>query len=214
MERILHRIIRLTLLWVALLVPSSGCVGMASFLLYAWKGNTVPAKFEGLVEKKVAVVCVSDTNMYTSELAMGVSVILQQKVLDIEVIPQSKIHEWQDSNEWEELEYQTLGEGVGADVILAIELDSFRLYEGQTMYKGRAHVSLTVHDMAQDEKVVFSSLPTEHIFPVNAAYATTDMSEDRFRKQFIRSLAQEISRNFYAFDVQEQLAADRTLVAP
>ena len=43
-----------------------------------------------------------------------------------------------------ELDFATLGKGVDADLVVAIEIDSFRLYDGQTMYKGRAKLSTTV----------------------------------------------------------------------
>ena len=72
-----------------LLACSSGCaiVGLASVMMYAWKGQVVPARYDGLEGKRVAVVCLSDTNMYAGELSLAVEQLLKRKVSDIEVIP-------------------------------------------------------------------------------------------------------------------------------
>ena len=213
----LHNALILVGLICSVLLCSSGCavVGLASVVMYAWKGQMVPARYEGLEGKRVAVVCLSDTNMYAGELAIAIEKLLQRNVPEIDVIPQTDIYAWQDTNDWDgfELDFATLGKGVDADLVVAIEIDSFRLYDGQTMYKGRAKLSTTVYDVFQGEEPVFSRLPIEHVFPVNAAYATTDMNEDKFRRLFLISVAREVAKNFYSYDVQDDFAADPTLVA-
>ena len=201
-----------TLILAAFCIASIGC-RFAPVLIHAWKGHLVEAKYDGLEGRRVAVVCLSDANIYASELAVGVERFLRRHVPRIEIVPQSKIYAWQDTNEWDELDYQRLGEGIEADVLVAIELSSFRLYDGQTMYKGRATAVTTVYDVANGDEAVFQSPTTEHVFPANAAYATTDMSEDKFRRQFMVSLAREIAKDFHAYSLTDDFAVDPTLVA-
>ena len=103
---------------------------------------------------------------------------------------------------------------VGAEMVVAIELASFRLYNGPTMYKGRANMATTVYDLSLTGEPVFTQIPGEHVFPANVAYATTDMSENKFRRQFMISLAHRIAKNFYAYDKKDDFAADPTVVVP
>lgn len=207
-------IILLTIILLSAVVPTTGCVGLASVLIHAWKGHTVEAAFDGLQGKRVAVVCLSDTNMYSGELARAVEGLLKRNVAEIDVVPQSDIYAWRDTQDWDELDYQALGEGVGAEMVVAIELASFRLYNGPTMYKGRANMATTVYDLSLTGEPVFTQIPGEHVFPANVAYATTDMSENKFRRQFMISLAHRIAKNFYAYDKKDDFAADPTVVVP
>ena len=198
---------------LVLLVPSSGCImRMTSNLIHAWNGHLVEAKFTGLQGKRVAVVCLSGSTMYSGELAMAVERLLANNVPDIETVPQTEVYAWQDTHEWDELDFKILGKGVKADLVVAIELSKFRLYDGQTMYKGRANITTSVYDMSANGQAVYSQLPTEHVFPANAAYATTDMSEDKFRKRFMISLARSVAKDFYSYDIGNDFAANPTLV--
>ena len=213
MDRISWNRVPVAISLFLLLAPLSGCARLVANLNYARRGHEVGAEYSGLANKRVAVVCLSETNMYAGELARAVEKLIAQKVPKVEIIGQRKVYAWQDTNEWDELDYQTLGEGVGAEMVVAIELASFRLYDGATMYQGRAEAMATVYDVTDNGKVVFSRDLFQHSFPANAPVSTTELSENRFRQAFINSLARKIAKDFYSYDRQEDLAEDKTLVA-
>ena len=201
---------------LALVVSASAGCGLVVNLIHAGWGHMVPAEFEGLSDHRVAVVCVSSSASYgplpVSEMvARQVGSLLVQKVRHIELIEQQTIDQWIDENDWNQIDYLEIGHGVGADRLVAIDLLSFSLHEGQTMYKGRAELDIKVYDL-DNNKVVFSNSPAELQFPQNAGQHTTDISEKEFRKRFVSVVANRIARHFYAYDFKDDFARDPTLV--
>ena len=206
------------LLLCSLLVTSStGCVGgVVANLIHAAKGNKVPAEFGGLVEKRVAVVCVSQSESFGTspiapQVAEKVGKLLATNVEDIQLVEQQEIADWFDRNDWDGVDYVAIGRSVKADAVVAIDIDSFSLSDGATMYKGRADVGLTVYDIASGEDV-FSNRPPEIQYPKNAVFHTADMSKREFRRRFLNILSQRIARTFYPYDFQENFAQDTTLI--
>jgi hypothetical protein len=198
-----------------LLAVSTGC-GLLVNLIHAGWGNMVPAQFEGLAEKRVAVVCVASSASYgprpvSEMIARQVGSLLTQHVKEIDLIDHQAIERWVDENDWNEVDYLEIGHGVGAQRLVAIDLLSFSLHEGQTMYKGRAEVDIKVYDL-ENNHVVFSSDPSEIQFPRNAGQHTTDISEREFRKRFVNVVANRIARHFYSYDFKDDFARDPTLV--
>lgn len=199
------------------LASSIGCVGLIANLMHVAQGNFIPAEFTGLQAKRVAVVCVASSEAFgpteaSVVLARQVSKLLEESVDEIQLIDGQQIADWIDRNDWDYLDYAAIGRGVDAEMVVAIDLDSFSLHEGKTMYKGRADVSLVVYDMMQGGKQVFSSTPPQIQYPLNSGYHTTDISEVEFRRQFLVLVARRLARNFYPYDVKEDYAQDTTLI--
>ena len=195
------------------IVPSTGCstLRLVGVLAHAWHGETVAAQYDGLQNQHIAVVCLSDSSMYAGQLSQAVQRLLAKNVPDIETVPQTNVYAWLDKNDWNELDFVQLGQGVDVDLVVAIELDSFRLYDGLTMYNGHADVVIRVYDVAADGEVVFRSDPIEFTFPKSAPLASTDMSEKQFRRMFMNALARRIAKTFYSYDVHDDFVADNTL---
>lgn len=204
-------------LLAAVLVPTTGCVGLVANLLNVAQGNLVPAKFKGLEEHRVAVVCVSNSESFgpttaSVALARDVGKMLQQNVRKIQLIDPQTVADWIDKHGWDYLDYVALGKGVNAEMLVAIDLDSFSLHEGRTLYRGRADVSITVYDLTQAGKEVFATVAPEIQYPMNSGYQTTEISETAFRRQFLSIIASQIAHNFYAYDVKEDYARDVSLI--
>lgn len=196
------------------IVSSTGCVAnLAAVMMHAWRGETVEAQYDGLQDHRVAVVCLSDSSMYAGQLSQSVERLLATHVPDIETVPQVDVYGWLDANDWNELDFAQLGEGVDAEFVVAIELDSFRLYDGMTMYKGRADVVVSVHDVANEGEVVFRTSSFQFEFPNSTPLATTDMAESQFRRMFMNALARQIAKTFYSYNIHEDLAVDNSLVS-
>jgi hypothetical protein len=190
---------------------------MIANLLYAATGEKIPARFDGLAERRVAVVCVESQGGYGSsivaqQLNEGISTLLAKNVPEIEIIESQKVSDWIDQHDWDYFDFQAVGKGVGAESVVAVNIDSFSLHEGATMYKGRANVSMAVYDMLQGGKQVYQATPPQIQYPVNAGYHAAEMEEKDFRKYFLATLSHQISRHFYQYDAIENFAQDTTLV--
>jgi hypothetical protein len=194
-----------------------GCIGLVSNLLY--DGRMVDARYDGLEKQKVAVVCLSgdaiqNPHSTSSQLAAKVERLLQENVPDIHIIDQEFIADWIDNNNWDQIGYdcRKIGRGVGADRLVVIDLSSFSLHEGGTMFKGRCDVSVSVYDMAKggQETQILDGLPIE--YPANGAQSTATLREGQFRNNFLKVVAVEVARNFYRHDKRVVMALDSTLI--
>jgi hypothetical protein len=206
-----HRIVMLVVLTVATL-PTFGCIGALTTAMYLFKGTDVEPDYAGLKEKKVAVVCRSlATLQYRNaniarDVAQQVTLLLQKKVPKIQTIDQRKVAKWADENTWEE--FTEVGKAMKADMVVGIELESFSVLQGQTLYQGRADAVLRVYDCKKGGKVVFEKKLPQAIYPPNAPIPTSERREADFRIEFEAVLADQIARHFYAHDPYADMAQD------
>ena len=198
------------------LATTTGCVGLVSNLIHAAKGNLVPPKYSGLEGKRVAVVCVSNSEAFGPSpiapvLADSINKLLERNVKRVKTVDQQAIADWIDENDWDYLDYTSIGRAVGAESVVAVDLDSFSIYDDKTLYKGRADLRIVVYDVEAD-KQVFASSPPQVQYPKNTGIHTTGLTEREFRRRFLGILANRIARHFYAYDVKEDFAQDTTLI--
>jgi hypothetical protein len=214
-----HRMLRspracLTLLALSILASSSGCIGLSAHLLYFFKGSQkIDAEYKGLEEKRVAVVCVSDSvshgpSSISSMMERSVAILLRERGKKIDVIHQDEVADWIDNNDWNQMDYRDIGRGVSADRVLAIDVSGVRLHEGMTLYKGRADVVVTVYDMNEDGKVAFRKTLPEFTFPRNGARHSTEMSENQFRQLFVTVLSEHVAKYFYDYHLEDNFGGD------
>lgn len=191
-----------------------GCVGFPAQLINVIRGgHKIPAEFSGLEGKRVAVVCVSNSASYgpnavCSMLERSVSSILQEEVDGIEMIHHDVVADWIDNNDWDQMDYREIGRGVDAEMVLAIDLDGFRLHEGRTLYKGHTDVVITVYDMNDGGQVAFRKEILDYSFPRSGARATTEISEARFRQLFVKVLARNIAKYFFDYLYEDDFGTD------
>ena len=198
-------------LMLACLAPTIGCGLFANFLNVMGAG-LVPPAFAGLKNKKVAVVCVSNSQLFgptstSAELSTRVNRLLGTKAKDVELIPNQRVEDWIDQNGWDMVDFFAIGRGVEADMVIAIDVESFSLHDGATMFKGRSDVHMVVYDM-HSEQEVFAQSPPQIEFPTTAGVSATSTSEREFRRLFLDTVARRLARNFYAFDINEDVAGD------
>ena len=191
---------------------STGCIGAMSQLMYVIKGHKVPAKYEGLEGKKVAVLCLSDASAYgpdtlTYTVAKFVSVKLAQGVKDAEIISPAKIENWIDENGWEESNVVPLGKDVGADMVVVVEIGSYSIHDGATIYKGNADLTISVYDIEKNGQVSFVHGPDVFAFPENGRPAI-QTSERKFETFYLARLTEYIARLFVPHDKMEAFAED------
>lgn len=197
----------------ALTVAATGCKLTLMQLGLLSGGGVVPPEYTGLEGKRVAVICVSGNSSYgigieSELLARGVASVLKEHVKEIELIRHDEVADWIDQNGWDEVDYRDVGRGVKADKIVAIDLENFRLHEGQTLYSGRANVAVRVLDMTKDGDEVFRRNLPEIKFPANGAYHATETTEAAFRKAFLQTIAEQVGHYFYEYDMAENYGRD------
>ncbi len=206
-----------TLLALAMVTSSVGCIGAMTQLMYVIKGHKVPAAYPGMEGKTVAVVCVSDLSSYgpdtlTYTISKAVSMKLANSVPDINVISPHKIEQWVDTNGWGETDFVEIGRGVEADLVLAIEIGSYSIREGQTMYKGRTDLTCTVFDVNKNGQVAFVDGPRHFSFPEHGRPAI-QTSDRQFETVFLAKLTENIARQFAPHDQTETVAEDASLLS-
>lgn len=198
------------------LLLNTGCVGALAQLLYVVKGQKNKAEFPGLQDKTVAVVCITDSTAYgpdslSNTINKAVSLQLKQNVRKCTVISPAKVTEWIDHNGWNQSNFIEIGRGVGADMVVAIDMGSYTIKEGQTLYKGRTELTVTVYDISKGGQVAYVHGPTEHVFPKNGRPAIQS-SERQFEAVYLAKLTDYIARLFYDADALDKVAEDAALM--
>ena len=201
---------------LCLTLPLTGC-GLLAHSLYVIKGNKVKPLYDDLHGQRIAVICMASSpaagpNSPSGMIAQEVSKILTKNVKDIELVRQSEIADWIDRNHWDELDYLELGRGVKADRVIALDLESFRLREGKTLFKGRATVTTTVYDLTKEGKIGYKATAHDFMFPQNGARHTAETTEASFRRMYIRALGRHLAKAFYSYDMEEDFAYDATSI--
>jgi len=206
----------LVLLAAMALVSIAGCNVLAT-ALYVVQGNNTKAEFGKLRGKRVAVVCRPVSSLQynnfsaAKELSRQVSILLQQHVKNIHTIDQREIAEWADENNWEH--YTEIGKAMNADYVVGLDLEQFNLYEeGQSMYRGKASVRISVYDVKGGGDPVYEQPLPQVQYPPNSPVPTIDKPEQEFRRQFVEVLAQQIAHYFYDHDATVDFASDSTVL--
>ncbi|HEX7375891.1 MAG TPA: hypothetical protein VF278_02205 [Pirellulales bacterium] len=181
-----------------------GCVKLLTTVAYFVKGTNDPAEFEGLKDKRVAIVCrplvelrYGSAGTAANDLAIRVGQLLRAKVKRVKVVKQSQVNDWTDENPDQELE--DIGRGVKADVVLGIDIEQFSLLLGQTIYQGKAVVRLSACNVA-DGEVLWEKTMRQVVWPARGGVSTQDKPLQEFQRDYLEVLATEIGNHFYPHD--------------
>ncbi len=200
------------LLLAVALVVFPGCLGAMTQLMYVIKGHTLPASFSGLEKKKIAVVCVSDASAYgpdplTYSVSNALGIKLARGLKDSSVVPVSKVEEWIDTHGWDERDFVALGEGVGVDAVVAVDIASYTIHDGSTMFKGRADVTATVYNIEKEGQIDHHYGPKIFEYPKTGrpAIQTTDR---QFEAMYLGQLVIHLANQFCDHDKLDSFASD------
>lgn len=200
------------LLLASALVVFPGCTGMMTQLMYVIKGHTMPADFDGLEGKKIAVVCVSDASAYgpdplTYSVSNALSIKLARGLKESSVVPVTKVEEWIDTHGWDERDFVALGEGIGVDAVVAVDIASYTIHEGSTMFKGRADITATVYNIQKEGQIDHHYGPKIFEFPKTGrpAIQTTDR---QFEAMYLGQLVIHLANQFCEHDHLDSFASD------
>lgn len=201
------------------LLVLSGCMAPIMSLTWLLKGpQLTPAKTDALEKRRVAVVCISEAVGYVpgspaEHLARKAELQLKQNVRKIEMISQDKVIDWIDQHDWDSADFEEVGKGVDAELVVAVEMGSYRLHDGQTLFRGRADLRVRVLDMTNDGEVILDEKLFDIMFPENGGQSTAGTTEGRFRNAFTDVLASRVSRLFYDYEFDLQMANEARLMS-
>lgn len=204
------------LFWVVgvSLLAAIGCRSALTTAMYLIRGTDVEPDYQGLKGKRVAVICRPLVSLQyrnanvAHELAQRITILLQQRVPKIKTIDQREVAKWLDENNWEE--YVEVGRALDADMVLGIDLEGFNIFQGQTLYQGKANVTVRVYDCRDEGTVLYEKILPQVVYPPNSAVPTSERTEAQFRREFVSVLADRIARHFYSHDPYEDMALDAT----
>ncbi len=208
-----HRAIRCCGLLLALVAVSGGGCAIIHQMI-AGEGPMVDPLFDGLDGKRVAVVCIVNSGSYGVEsvaepIAQQVGIYLRRNIERVQLVRSSEVADWIDNNSWDQDDFVEVGRGVNADMVVAIEVESFRLHDGQTLFKGQTSLSVKVIDVNQGGHVVFQAPIADFSFPKGHGIPTTGQhNEASFRRIFIQEMGSHIARMFYKHPLAEEFAID------
>jgi hypothetical protein len=191
------------LMLLATVAAAVGCASALATVVWVFKGSNIPAEFDGLRGKRVVVVCRPMTSsVYANpgvakDISRQLGLLLQRHVRGIELVDQRKVAEWMDANTWDD--YAEVGRALEADVVVGIDLEDFDIYQGQTLYQGKASFAIKVYD-CRTGGLLFEKSPPQAVYPPNHGVSTQDQQESDFRREFVRVLSDQIARHFYPHD--------------
>ncbi|MFM7034969.1 MAG: hypothetical protein ACKOYJ_07270 [Planctomycetia bacterium] len=194
----------------AVAISLGGCSTLGT-IAYLIQPNDLPAEYDGLKGKHVAIVCRPIVELEFSdagsarELASIVGALMKQNIRSVKVISQQEVARWIDENDW--VDYTTLGKALDADMVVGIDLEQFRIHEGTTLYRGRASAVVQVFDVAAKD-MVFQQRIDDFAYPGNGAVPSTDRSESQFRAMFLQILGRRMARLFHAHDSRSSFAEE------
>ena len=198
-------------------VTSTGCIQEMAQLLYVIKGHKVEPAFAALKEKKVAIVCNSDAAAFGPDalsvtIAKHIGLALATSEDQITIAAPAKVEEFIDANGWQEDSPAQLGQAVGADYVIVIEVEDYSIHEGPTLYKGRSDWTASAYDVANDGKIAFSNGPNHFAFP-ETGRPSLRTSERVFESFYLSRLCDRISKQFVTYDKMESYA-DEAMMLP
>lgn len=199
---------------VVLLGGTTGCIhSLLATGIWIWQGgNIVPAQCKELEDQRVVVICRPPaSNEYrhagaARSIGKRVSSLLSENVPKIDVVSPREVDNWVDEQDWED--FKDLGRAVKANRIVYIELDDFGLYQGTTLYQGRADVKVTVYDMDDKGKEIWSRNIGQVLFPRNSGIPAADKPVQEFERQFVDVVAMQTAMFFYKHDPNADFALD------
>lgn len=203
------------LLAAGTLISASGCPALLATGIYVWEGgNMAPAECEALKGHRVVVLCKPPaSNEYRNagasrSIAARVSELLVKNVKNIDVVNPREVDKWIDESDWGD--FRELAQAVHADMVVHVELESFDLYKGKTLYQGQSDVTVNVYDVKNHNKTVWTGNLGEVLYPVNSGIPAQDKPVQQFEREFVEIIAGRIATNFYRHDPNAQFAIDAT----
>jgi hypothetical protein len=162
---------------------------------------------ESLTDKgvKVAIVCFAPDEIRLNfiDADKDVAKYVAHRLIQhsITVVHPDRVQDWLDRHDdWDKPD--EIGEATAATHVIFIDVHKYNLFEENShdLFRGRAEVMVSVFKMQkgdQAEKIYTKELTS--LYPLSAPRSTSEISYDRFRRQYLGRLSEEIGRLFYEY---------------
>lgn len=191
-----------------------GCVKFAANMLYAIRGNDLPAEYPGLSGQRVAVICSVDGAVASeasgSMLTSFINGHLVRNLPKATIIGQEEVEKWLEIEGWSGNDAMAIGKGVKADFVVSVQVSDLRLREGATLYRGSCDIRVAVYDINSEGRIVFSKEISEHAYPKVGGTPISDTTETKFRSAYLQVVAHKVAGIFYPSDPTFEYALDAT----
>ncbi len=162
---------------------------------------------ESLTDKgvKVAVVCFAPDEIRLNFIDVDKDIakfvahrLFQNKIT---VVHPDRVQEWLDKHDdWDKPD--EIGEATGATHVIFVDVHKYNLFEENSheLFRGKAELLVSVFKMQkgdQAEKIYTKEITS--LYPLTAPRATSEISYDRFRRQYLGRLSEEVGRLFYEY---------------
>lgn len=193
---------------------SSGCVSMAANMLYAIRGNELPAEYDGLTEKRVAVICSTDGasagDAASTLLTSYICTILTEKLPKAHLVPPDEVEQRMEIEGWSKTDIGSIGKGLNADQVVIVKISDLKLRDGATLFRGQCNIDVDVYDVKTESRLVFTKKMADHTFPQHGGVPVTDTTEANFRNAYLQLVASRVAALFHKVDPTQEYALDAT----
>lgn len=183
----------------------AGCAAAAGTLGYMIYGDDVDPPCKDL-KGKVAIICRPQASMTyqngdtAAQLGRSVNVHIMNKLKKkqkVELIPQREIEKYCDVLD-SELDFEEIGQALGADQVIAIDLYEYTHIEGTGTFRGQARVGVRLIDIKTGNEL-YESTDFSHTYPQNHSYSESEMRDEDFQRLYLGKLGYFISKNFVPY---------------
>jgi hypothetical protein len=151
--------------------------------------------------------------MLASEFTQAMNVSIQENKENVQIIPVNQVEKFKaDHPNWKSMDPSEIGKDFKADFILDFEIMEIRLYNPRSkeMMQGWARISGDFHDLNAEQgepKKIEYSLE----YPRGYEVTTLDRTPSRFRQDFLRRIAQELSWKFTPHHIRAAVGKNQVL---
>src|ERR1700685_1893479 len=162
---------------------------------------------ESLTDKgvKVAVVCFAPDEIRLNfiDVDKDIAKYVAHRLFEhkITLIHPDRVQDWLDKHDdWDKPE--EIAEATGATHVIFVDVHKYNLFEeaSHELLRGRAEVLVSVFKMQKGEsaeKIYPKEIPS--LYPLTVGRPTSEISYDRFRRQYLGRLSEEVGRLFYEY---------------
>jgi len=189
---------------------ASGC-GLLANAMYIVKGVDLPAEFDDLKEKKVAVIVSTEAGLNEDGTAnlvtRHISELFARNIKKVEMVNTDEVDRIVHDQPIGDRSVSIIGSRLRADYVVLVELTDLKLKDGQTLFRGRSNATVSAYKAGDGDRAVFRKSFPEFIYPQNGA-PVTDFDEIQFKRIYLSELSMRIARTFYPFDPSIDVAKD------
>jgi len=174
--------------------------------------ETVPAAFDGLAGKTVAILVFTDEAVQVDypyarwTLSRMVEAELQKHVKNIRVVDPSRVIKYQDENvHWESMKKAKIGKDLGADFVLQLAIVEFSTLEpgSMTLYRGRITAEPSVYNVANPKRHPWRGVEVRIVHP-DKSPAQYGQSDQLIRYRTEKIFAEQLVKYFYKHKVPKE----------